>query len=249
MALPRANVPRKKSKFSPGTLAILVLSVVSIGLLGVSLVIVIKSEREPPPEAKDTAEDEKPVISEKKADLVERFAAPEGVQIRPEPTPPPKPLKPSPPPAVSTPSGRLQRPKTPEGEYRAVERKVVKGGVPQKSVTLPDKWVERRAGQAPAGTQKDSTGTTAKIQPLRAGYTVQVASYRQRESAERLMNRLKANRFDAYVVTATVDQVTYYRVRVGSFDSKDKARIVADRIRTQEKLDPVVTRFGPSEGG
>ena len=238
MAVQRRNVYKKKTNFSPGTLAILILSVVSIGLLGVSLVIVIQSEREASQEAEEKSEP----VREEQGDFMDRFAVPQATKIRPEN---PKPVATGPPVSSSmpTPAARIQKPKSSSGEYRTVERKVPKGGVPKKSVRLPKKQFEKRAALDPAKPQ--SQQTPGKIKPIQAGYTIQVASYRKKQTAEQLKTRLRAKKFDAYIFTTTVDQTTYYQVRVGAFDSIEKARIIAKRLRTQEKLNSTVTGYAP----
>lgn len=74
-------------------------------------------------------------------------------------------------------------------------------------------------------------------------YTVQVASFRDRKQAQKLVTRLKAAGFGAYLAPSEVKGVGLrYRVRVGSFRDFEKARATASRIRLGENLDTMVTR-------
>jgi cell division septation protein DedD len=49
-----------------------------------------------------------------------------------------------------------------------------------------------------------------------------------------LLQRLKAKGYDGYVVQADVKGQTYYRVRVGNFDSREKAESARQSLTRQE---------------
>lgn len=73
-------------------------------------------------------------------------------------------------------------------------------------------------------------------------YTVQVAAFRDRESAERLSLRLESKGFDAYVQRSDVNgKGVWYRVRVGAFDDKDAAKELARRVQSREGRSAYVT--------
>ncbi|RMF19548.1 MAG: SPOR domain-containing protein [Candidatus Dadabacteria bacterium] len=73
-------------------------------------------------------------------------------------------------------------------------------------------------------------------------YTVQIAAFRDRESAQRLSLQLEAKGYDAYVQRSNVDgKGIWYRVRVGAFDSKDDAQKLARRIQASEGRSAYVT--------
>lgn len=74
-------------------------------------------------------------------------------------------------------------------------------------------------------------------------YTVQVASFRDQQQAQRLVSRLTGAGFAAYIVQSEVKGVgVRFRVRVGSFTDFEKARATASRIKLGESLDALVTR-------
>lgn len=62
-------------------------------------------------------------------------------------------------------------------------------------------------------------------------YAIQVASLRTRSTAERVQRRLSSRSYNAYVVPATVDGKTYYRIKVGKFRNMDRARSALDKLR------------------
>jgi cell division protein FtsN len=83
----------------------------------------------------------------------------------------------------------------------------------------------------------------------RPRYTVQVGSFRDRASADRLAVRLRRHH-SAVSVTRVLLPTSgvRYRVRVGMFKTRQDARRVADTLKTKEKLSPFVALVaaGPS---
>ena len=64
-------------------------------------------------------------------------------------------------------------------------------------------------------------------------YTIQVAAKKDKKSAEKFMKEMQGNGFGAYIQESYKEdsKELWYRIRVGSFVSKDSAIIVADKIR------------------
>jgi rare lipoprotein A len=63
-----------------------------------------------------------------------------------------------------------------------------------------------------------------------ATYAVQVGSFSDPANAEDLRRRL-ASRFDGvYVTRLDADRLRYYRVRIGPYEQRDSARVIADRV-------------------
>lgn len=94
-----------------------------------------------------------------------------------------------------------------------------------------------------AKPRDDGVKDQAKIQPEPAGgaYTVQVAAYRARSPAEEMERKLKGAGFEAYVVGSSgADGRMTYRVRVGSFATRDQAEQTAERLRSDHGLSPFV---------
>ncbi|ROQ92211.1 SPOR domain-containing protein [Desulfosoma caldarium] len=90
---------------------------------------------------------------------------------------------------------------------------------------------------------KASTSTEA--------YTLMVASMRREENATALVERLKKKGHKAAVEKiALSDQDVWYRVILGSFDSRQKALEYAARLNKEENLQAIVIRReGTSSGG
>jgi cell division septation protein DedD len=65
-------------------------------------------------------------------------------------------------------------------------------------------------------------------------WSVQVSAPPAKDIADTLLQRLKAKGYDGYVVQAEVKGQSYYRVRVGYFDSREKAESVLQSLTRQE---------------
>ncbi len=73
-------------------------------------------------------------------------------------------------------------------------------------------------------------------------YTLQVGSFVEMESAQKLVRKLTGKGYPAYLINTTVaDGETRYRVRVGSFVDKVKAKSVAEQLEKQEALKSFIT--------
>ena len=75
-------------------------------------------------------------------------------------------------------------------------------------------------------------GSTERRGSPGTGWVVQVASFTKSSSARGLANQL-SDQFKAYFKSGDVNGKTYYRVRVGPFDSKSAAEQAAGRLRQQ----------------
>ena len=89
----------------------------------------------------------------------------------------------------------------------------------------------------------DRAGIEAKASPmahssesanLSKKWSVQVSAPPAKDIADTLVQRLKAKGYDGYVVQAEVKGQSYYRVRVGYFDSREKAESVRQSLTRQE---------------
>ncbi len=65
----------------------------------------------------------------------------------------------------------------------------------------------------------------------RTKWSVQIRAYSREGQARSLVNKLQNSGYDAYVVRAKVSGRYWYRVRVGHFDSKRKAKATLASIR------------------
>lgn len=96
---------------------------------------------------------------------------------------------------------------------------------------------------APAG-RKGAPAAPATPEPrLAEGQVViQVFSTPERDQAEKVRDRLIGGGYKAFLSPIEVAGRTMYRVRVGPFDSRDRAQQVAEQVRKGYKLDTWVTR-------
>jgi cell division protein FtsN len=79
-------------------------------------------------------------------------------------------------------------------------------------------------------------------QPSEAGYSVQVGSFRAREEAERLRQRLTQKGYPVWIQpSVVVGQGIWYRVRVGHFADRAAADRAAQRLSNQERVSVMVT--------
>jgi cell division septation protein DedD len=65
-------------------------------------------------------------------------------------------------------------------------------------------------------------------------WSVQISAAPAKDIADTLVQRLKAKGYDGYLVQAEVKGQTYYRVRVGHFDSREKAESARQSLALQE---------------
>lgn len=72
------------------------------------------------------------------------------------------------------------------------------------------------------------------ISTLGKKWSVQIAAEPTKDIADTLVQRLKAKSYDGYVVTAVVKGQTFYRVRVGQFDSREKAESLRQSLARRE---------------
>jgi cell division protein FtsN len=73
-------------------------------------------------------------------------------------------------------------------------------------------------------------------------FTIQVAAYGTPRLAETLRGRLAAKGHDAAVSEVATSSGPRWRVRVGTYTSRDDARAAAARLATQMRLEPMVVR-------
>ena len=69
-----------------------------------------------------------------------------------------------------------------------------------------------------------------------SGWTVQINAFQEKRSADALVQRLKEKGVDAYMMKVEVRGQTWFRVRAGQFDSREKAKQLERKLKTEEKL-------------
>lgn len=93
--------------------------------------------------------------------------------------------------------------------------------VEDSSATKPELPVEEPATQPPP-----------QVVAVDGKYTVQVSSWQTRRRAERDAQRFNAKGFETYIQSADLPELggTWYRVRVGSFATRNDARAMAEQL-------------------
>ncbi|MBN2383691.1 SPOR domain-containing protein [bacterium] len=73
--------------------------------------------------------------------------------------------------------------------------------------------------------------------PQPGRYSIQVASFSERDAAKTLAQTLLNHDFPAYTEPVTTQGKTLYRVRVGHFNDRETAQKVSNQLKSKEKLD------------
>jgi cell division protein FtsN len=113
----------------------------------------------------------------------------------------------------------------------------LKKNQPEESV--PEKPSEKETRKSPDPTPVKTK--KAKSKSVSGLYTVQVASLRSKDSANRIANGLIKKGYDAFIATSSYGSGTWYRVRVGNFKQKSDAAKIARKVRN-ESYKPIVVR-------
>ncbi len=96
------------------------------------------------------------------------------------------------------------------------------------------------AGPAPASPKQQTT--VKKETPSKLRYTLQIASYQEKEMADEGVRKMKQRGFAAFVVATNVEgKGTWYRVRLGSFSNKTSAEKLQKELRVKEGVSALIT--------
>jgi cell division protein FtsN len=99
-----------------------------------------------------------------------------------------------------------------------------------------------RRGERPGGREERASRSDRRPEAGLSGYTVQVGAYRDRASAEALRASVAASGHEAYVVEVDGPSgAARYRVRVGSFASREAATAAAGRLERDGQRSAYVT--------
>ena len=101
---------------------------------------------------------------------------------------------------------------------------------------------DKPAAEAASKPERAAAPDSAVPAATPGAFTIQVGAYRAREPADALRARLAAAGHDAYVAEIDASGSVRYRVRIGSFATREAAQQAADRIVAGErKLSAFVT--------
>jgi cell division septation protein DedD len=95
----------------------------------------------------------------------------------------------------------------------------------------------------PATPEPAKPASAGKADPetRRGGYTVQVAAYATRAQADGLAEQLRARGFETDVTETTTQGGVRYRVRVGTYPTREAAKDVVARLSSDARLSGFVT--------
>lgn len=126
--------------------------------------------------------------------------------------------------------------------YKSVKLKVNDRGPFAKSRVLDLSYgAAKELGFVAQGTAKVRIETLEEIRESSLSYTVQVGAFIEEENARMLKQRLSKKYDTVYIVLFESNIGKFYRVRVGSYTTEDKAERVASGIML-EGLEPIVVR-------
>ncbi len=74
------------------------------------------------------------------------------------------------------------------------------------------------------------------------GYTIQVASVQSAERADQILRQLTNQGYAAYTVQSQVNGKSWYRLRIGYYDQREKAQDLMKRLQA-ENYDPFLIKF------
>jgi cell division septation protein DedD len=157
---------------------------------------------------------------------------PKAVSVRIPPAIPPTPRATAPavPPPAPAPRAPAVAPSLPPPAGKAAASKPVDGRTAE--------------ARPPEGGSAVAASVPAQPKPAPAGpsWTVQVGAYKNRRQADEARQHLSGTGLDAYVVTlAAQEGVARYRVRVGTYRTRDEAVAASERLRAQRSLSTFVT--------
>jgi len=90
--------------------------------------------------------------------------------------------------------------------------------------------------------KKTSSGQKAKISDRHKDVTIQVAAFKDRKSADRLVTTLKGKGYQAYLITSKSSGGTiWHKVRIGKFKKITKAHDILKQLK-REKLKPFIVK-------
>jgi cell division septation protein DedD len=147
------------------------------------------------------------------------------------------------------------KPKTGSEENKTEKKPAVAETPKTKTVPAPpkEKQMEINIEKEPAAKQQKPAPAKqpqvqAKKEPApqapsdpKVRYTLQLASYPEKEAADGDVKKMKQRGYAAFIVAADVPgKGTWYRVRLGSFSNKNAAEKLQKQINAKEGLSPII---------
>jgi DedD protein len=197
-------------------------------------------DREPAPEAVRTVNENG--IKTYTIDLGDASASTQKVEV--QSAPPQEPAAVTPDPSTASPSAPAKADQTfPESEAPSASAtpssstqasQQAERNVPEPAVarTEPAKTQPSVASPAPQGSAPQPLVSEPAI-PTSRGWAVQLGSFSNRDSAERLAREFQAERYDAFVMPVKSGAATLYRVRLGPMKDRSAAEEALKRAKVK----------------
>jgi cell division septation protein DedD len=133
-------------------------------------------------------------------------------------------------PAVLTDSGGAENPVQAAGEH-ARPAEGASAGDTRSAAADPG----NAGARAPAAARTPDARVAVAIVPSSQGgeWSVQVTATREPRTADDMVKRLRARGYDAYIIRARREGATFYRVRVGHYESMEHAGQMVSRLRRE----------------
>jgi len=119
--------------------------------------------------------------------------------------------------------------------------KASKSVVKEEPPATPAKAVAKEKSASPAETPTPTKTETAANKVNDGSWTVQVNAYPDERSAKLLVDQLKNKGYNAKVTEVLNKGKTWYRVRVGQYDSKEEAKKVEEVLKNNENFSKAFT--------
>jgi cell division septation protein DedD len=112
-----------------------------------------------------------------------------------------------------------------------LDKKEIADGADQIASVLENQLTSSFVG----GSSANATDT-GQISPSGGGYTVQVSSCKHRSDADTLAGQLRSKGYPVFVVPADIPgKGRWYRVRVGTFNTRQQAREFGENLKQKER--------------
>ena len=83
------------------------------------------------------------------------------------------------------------------------------------------------------------------LKPSKAMFTVQMGAFSDFSHAKSLKGRFNKKGYNAYITSSTTAEGKFYKVCIGRFTEREKAKTLSEKIRSSEGLETFVTALQP----
>ncbi|HXY62603.1 MAG TPA: SPOR domain-containing protein [Nitrospirota bacterium] len=102
--------------------------------------------------------------------------------------------------------------------------------------------IQQKANKHQETQEKVKDKSLKQTTPSKMHYTVQVASYPEKQLADEEAKKMRGRGYAAFIVPSDVPgKGTWYRVRLGSFTKKDAAEKLAKELQAKVGISPIIT--------